>query len=106
MKPIFTPTFATLALVAYSSLHAAAPQINADLLNEFQLRNLGPALSPGRVADIAVDPRNGSVWYIATASSGLWKTRNRGETWEAVFDNGGADLLGCGSVDPQPFANK
>ena len=72
-----------------------APRLNAELLRGLPLRNIGPALEPGRIADIAVDPRNRSVWYVATASSGLWKTRNRGESWEPIFDDGGSYSLGC-----------
>src|SRR6185295_9481594 len=42
------------------------------------LRNITSTLSSGRIADIAVDPRNRSVWYVASASGGVWKTTNRG----------------------------
>lgn len=65
------------------------------------MRSLGPAATPGRIADIAIDPRNRSVWYVATASGGLWKTLNRGNTWKPVFDDGGSYSLGCVTLDPQ-----
>jgi photosystem II stability/assembly factor-like uncharacterized protein len=61
---------------------------------------LGPTLKPGRVADIAVDPRNRSIWYLANASGGLWKTTNRGNDWEPIFDEGGSYSLGCVTIDP------
>ncbi len=65
-----------------------------------ELRGLGPSLTTGRVADIAVDPRDPSVWYVAAASGGLWKTVNRGNTWTPVFDRYGSYSLGCVTVDP------
>ncbi|MHC4426549.1 MAG: WD40/YVTN/BNR-like repeat-containing protein [Planctomycetota bacterium] len=60
---------------------------------------MGPTLKPGRVADIAVDPRNRSLWYLANASGGLWKTTNRGNNWEPIFDEGGSYSLGCVTID-------
>ena len=55
---------------------------------------------PGRVADIAVDPRNRSIWYLAVASGGLWKSTNRGNDWQPIFDEGGSYSLGCVTIDP------
>jgi photosystem II stability/assembly factor-like uncharacterized protein len=66
-----------------------------------ELRNLCPAVTPARVQDIAVDPHNRSVWYIASAASGLWKTSNRGINWKPVFDEYGSYSLGCVVVDPK-----
>ena len=48
-----------------------ADRLTAEFVGEVRLRSLGPTLKPGRVADITVDPRNRSVWYLANASSGL-----------------------------------
>ena len=39
-----------------------------------KLRNIGPALMAGRISDIAVDPSDRSVWYVAVGSGGVWKT--------------------------------
>lgn len=73
--------------------------LNSEFFGELQLRSLGPTLKPGRVADIAVDPRNRSIWYLANASGGLWKTANRGNDWEPIFDEGGSYSLGCVTID-------
>jgi photosystem II stability/assembly factor-like uncharacterized protein len=103
MKRTIPPALIALSLLILNPVHsesAEAPKLNAELLRGLPLRNIGPALEPGRIADIAVDPRNRSVWYVATASSGLWKTRNRGESWEPIFDDGGSYSLGCVTLDP------
>src|SRR5262245_6989773 len=67
--------------------------LTVNRVSSLSLRSIGPALTPGRVADIAIDPRNRSVWYVATASSGLWKTQNRGTTWKPIFDDHGSYSL-------------
>jgi len=75
-------------------------QLAAEHVREVTLRSLGPTMMPGRVADLAVDPRNRSVWYLANGSSGLWKTTNRGNDWQPIFDEGGSYSLGCVTLDP------
>ncbi|MCF7974134.1 MAG: glycosyl hydrolase [Phycisphaerae bacterium] len=74
-------------------------QLTSAFVGDLTLRSLGPAIKPGRVADIAVDPRNHSLWYLASASGGLWKTTNCGIGWEPIFDEGGSYSLGCVTID-------
>ncbi len=83
---------------------AGADRMNADVFASLQVRNIGPALVTGRVQDIEIDPKNPSVWYVASAFGGLWKTSNRGITFEAIFPgSGAADAfnLCCVVVDPK-----
>jgi hypothetical protein len=56
--------------------------------------------SSGRIHDVAIDPRNRSIWYVASASGGLWKTTNRGLTFSPIFDDGPYSL-GCIAIDPR-----
>ncbi|MDX1503008.1 MAG: glycosyl hydrolase [Thermoanaerobaculia bacterium] len=64
------------------------------------LRSIGPALMGGRIADLAVDPRDPSTWYLAVGSGGVWKTGNAGITWTPVFDDQPSYSVGCVTVDP------
>jgi photosystem II stability/assembly factor-like uncharacterized protein len=73
----------------------------ADALKSIELRSIGPTLSTGRVADIAIDPKNPSVWYIASAFGGLWKTVNRGVTFTPIFDDQVSFTLCCVVIDPK-----
>ena len=41
-------------------------------LNAFKFRSIGPAFMSGRIADIAIDPKNENVWYVAVGSGGVW----------------------------------
>ena len=88
------------AAVSRDAARAQSSPLTEETTRELRLRSIGPAVTPGRVADVAVDPRNRSVWYVATASSGLWKTSNRGTTWQPIFDDGGSYSLGSVTVDP------
>ena len=76
-----------------------APAITSTSLQALSLRHIGPCLTPGRVGDIAIDPRNRGTWYVAMASGGLWKTTNRGVTWKPIFDQYGSYSIGCVSID-------
>jgi photosystem II stability/assembly factor-like uncharacterized protein len=80
---------------------AGTPPLTADLLRGIELRSIGPALTTGRIQDIEIDPRNPSVWYVASAFGGLWKTENRGVTFTPIFDSGGSFTLCCVVVDPK-----
>ena len=53
-------------------------------------RNLGGAIVSGRVSDVAIDPRNRSVWYVGVSSGNVFKTTNRGVSWEPIFDDYGS----------------
>jgi photosystem II stability/assembly factor-like uncharacterized protein len=103
-KRVFALTACLITVVIASALANGQSGTGLKLTNAWfdglQLRSIGPAYSPGRVADIAVDPRNSDIWYLATASSGLWKTENRGDTWKPIFDHGGSYSLGCVTLDP------
>ncbi|MBK7872783.1 MAG: glycosyl hydrolase [Saprospiraceae bacterium] len=69
------------------------------LFSSFRLRNIGPALMSGRIADIVKDPVNPSTWYVAVASGGVWKTTNNATTWESIFENYGSYTTGSLAID-------
>ena len=65
-----------------------------------RFRSIGPALTSGRVGDIAVHPRDAATWYVAISSGGLWKTTNAGTTWTPIFDNEGSYSVANVVIDP------
>ncbi len=69
-------------------------------LSGLKMRSIGPAFASGRIADIAVHPQNDNVWYVATGSSGVWKTKNAGTTWSSIFEGQGSYSTGCVTIDP------
>ncbi|MFQ5334540.1 MAG: glycosyl hydrolase [Flavobacteriales bacterium] len=74
--------------------------LKSSTFSGLKFRSIGPALTSGRIADIAVNPENHSEYYVATASGGVWKTVNSGVTYEPVFDNEGSYSAGCVAIDP------
>ncbi|MBB4210168.1 photosystem II stability/assembly factor-like uncharacterized protein [Rhodothalassium salexigens DSM 2132] len=65
-----------------------------------EVRNIGPALMSGRIADIAIDPQDVSTWYVAVGSGGVWKTVNNGTTWTPLFDDQPVYSIGDVTLDP------
>lgn len=78
-----------------------SPALEKVSLNGLKFRNVGPALTSGRVSDIAVNPANIKEYYVATASGGVWKTKNGGTTYEPLFDSEGSYSIGCVTLDPR-----
>ena len=92
---------AAAALLSAGLSARQQPALTTEALEAIELRSIGPAIATGRVADIEIDPKNPSVWYVATAFGGLWKTVNRGISFTSVFDDYGAFTLCCVVVDPK-----
>ncbi|MBL4657885.1 MAG: glycosyl hydrolase, partial [Flavobacteriales bacterium] len=65
-----------------------------------KFRSIGPALTSGRIGDIAVNPNKTSEYYVAVASGGVWKTTNAGNTYNPIFDGEGSYSIGCVTIDP------
>jgi photosystem II stability/assembly factor-like uncharacterized protein len=74
--------------------------LSSKTFSGLKLRGLGPALTSGRIGDIAVNPNNPSQYYLAVASGGVWKTNNSGTTWQPIFDAQGSYSIGCVTLDP------
>jgi photosystem II stability/assembly factor-like uncharacterized protein len=77
-----------------------ADAITSSLVSGLKFRNVGPAITSGRILDIAVNPSNHSEYYVASGGGGVWKTVNAGVTFEPVFENEGASSIGCIAIDP------
>ncbi len=88
--------------VKSSTADAAEPATQLqELLGALPLRNIGPALMSGRIADLAIHPDRPSTWYAAAGSGGVWKTENAGTTWRPIFDQQSSYSIGCLTLDPQ-----
>jgi photosystem II stability/assembly factor-like uncharacterized protein len=92
MKRTYVVALAALVMTAALAAgqgQSGGSQLSADTFASLPVRGIGPTFVTGRIADIALDPRNGNVWYVASAFGGLWKTVNRGVTFEEIFPRSG-----------------
>src|SRR6478672_5932500 len=86
--------------VADSSKSKKADALQSTLFSGIRFRSIGPALVSGRIVDLAVNPKNNSEYYVASANGGVWKTNNAGVTFTPLFDNEGSCSIGCVAIDP------
>jgi photosystem II stability/assembly factor-like uncharacterized protein len=89
VKTLTRVLIAACAVAAFgtAALKGQTPStgLNADTLSALTFRNLGPTLNNGRVVDVEIDPKDPNVWYVASAFGGVWKTINRGITFDPIF---------------------
>jgi photosystem II stability/assembly factor-like uncharacterized protein len=92
-----TTAILTVAAVA---LNAQPTPVNSKLLSELKFRNIGPAVTGGRIHDIEALPKDPSTMYVATASGGIWKSTNQGTTWQPIFDDQAVSTFGDLAISP------
>ena len=69
--------------------------VDAKVLDAFVARNIGPARMGGRITfAIAAVNNEPNIVYVGTASGGVWKTTDSGETWAPVFVDQGCATVG------------
>ncbi len=72
-----------------------APDVSGELFGQLALRGIGPANMSGRVVDLAVFESDPTLFYVATATGGLWKTDNNGVTFTCVFEREAVHSIGA-----------
>jgi len=77
---------------------AASPRQSSTDLASLRWRPIGPATMGGRITDFAVV--NADTFYVGVASGNLWKTTNRGTTWQSLFDDEAVNSIGDVTVAP------
>lgn len=106
MVPRFARSLSTLAvtLLALVTLPGSASSqgapISTDHLRTFEPRQIGPAVTGGRITDVESLASDPSLIYVATASGGLWKSENRGHTWTNLFDDMPVSTFGDVALAP------
>jgi photosystem II stability/assembly factor-like uncharacterized protein len=81
----------------------SAQTLEENLIKDLRWRNIGPVNMGGRISDIeALESDFTKVW-AASASGGVWKSENAGNTWEPIFDDYGSASIGDIAVfQPNP----
>ncbi|HEY9111495.1 MAG TPA: hypothetical protein VIM92_06955, partial [Rhodanobacteraceae bacterium] len=90
---------AALLLLTFAGAAPAAAKPTGPFAN-LKFRNLGPAVSGGRVSATIGIPGKPGVYYVGTAGAGLWKTTDDGLKWDNVFKHGDAASIGAVALAP------
>ena len=93
--------FTATTLTAQTPPRTDSARLTNTLASGLALRSIGPALTSGRVADIAVHPTDKRIWYVGAAAGGVWKTTNAGISFTPVFDGEGSFSIGAVTIDPR-----
>ncbi|HET7674579.1 MAG TPA: hypothetical protein VFL54_03550 [Gammaproteobacteria bacterium] len=90
----------TLGLASTAALAAGHSADSSDPLHNLKFRNIGPAISGGRVSSVAGIPGKPNTFYVGAAGGGVWKTTNGGNSWTAVFEHEPTSSIGAVAVAP------
>ncbi|NOX85423.1 MAG: glycosyl hydrolase [Chlorobi bacterium] len=102
MLMIFLASFTTVEAKKKKE-ETKSDTLKSSTFSGLKWRSIGPAFTSGRIADFAVNPENPAIYFVATASGGVWKTINDGITFKSVFDNHGAYSIGAIAMDPNNY---
>ena len=67
-------------------------------LKTMSARSVGPANMGGRISDIAVVEQKPATIFLATGTGGLFKSKNAGTTWSAIFEKEAVASIGAVAV--------
>ncbi|MDW7761748.1 MAG: hypothetical protein SCM96_14075 [Acidobacteriota bacterium] len=71
----------------------------ASPFKDLQWQFLGPKNISGRMTDVAVSPDR-DFFVVASASGGVWKTTNGGESWTPIFEKELSTSIGAVAIAP------
>ncbi len=77
-----------------------APDSETEIFHNLRFRNLGPAISGGRVTSVVGVPGDPDLYYAGGAAGGVFKSTNGGITWKAVFEHEGTASIGSIALAP------
>jgi photosystem II stability/assembly factor-like uncharacterized protein len=83
---IIVALVAIAAIALAARLAAQTSTVRASDLAGLRLRNIGPANMSGRFVDMDVVESDPTTMYVASATGGVFRTRDNGITWEPVFE--------------------
>lgn len=100
---IFCTILLAALCISVGSVSPASAQDNTEvpaLYQNLDFRSIGPAVTGGRIHDIEALENDPSTLYVASASGGLWKTVNKGTTWEPIFEDQPVSTFGDIAIAP------
>src|ERR1700731_4545518 len=101
-SPVASPASTTPPLSAsVAPVPSSGPPALTDVLfKNLKARAIGPAVMGGRVSDIAIDPRNPFVFYVALGHGGIFKSGDNGVSFDLIFDKKPVLSIGAVAIAP------
>ncbi len=96
------PCTLVLAWLPAAAIAQAADieHLQRNVFAQLPWHELGPVAFGGRIVDLAVHPQNPSIWWVAAASGGLWKTTDNGIAFTPQFQDAYSISIGDIAVAP------
>ncbi len=92
---------ASVAFILALNVFAQDVTLDSNTLSGLPIREIGPAVTGGRIADItAVHEGPRLTIYIGSAGGGVWKSVDGGITFKPIFDKQPSLSIGSIAVDP------
>jgi len=85
-------------LLCASAAFAQSPQIGSVQLNQLRYRYIGPV--GNRVIAAAGIPGDPNIYYVGSASGGIFKTTDGGIHWDPIFDEQTVSSVGSLAIAP------
>ncbi|MFC1529778.1 WD40/YVTN/BNR-like repeat-containing protein [Gemmatimonadota bacterium] len=86
------------SVIPFQSL--SAQQVPQSILDGISYREIGPTRQSGRFVDFAVPLQDKNTFYAASASGGLWKTVNGGQSFTSLLDD--YEIISIGDITVAP----
>lgn len=94
---IKTTVFSAILLLLLGQVGLA--KADPDLFSGLRARSIGPANMSGRIGAIDAVASDPNIIYVGTATGGLWKSVNRGLTWEPIMDDQPVSSIGAVAIN-------
>jgi len=100
LTPLVCGIFLMLCSMFAAPGYAQERPISTEAMKGLTFREIGPAVTGGRIHDVEALPSDPGTIYAASASGGLWKTTNKGTTWESIFEDQPVSTFGDVALAP------
>lgn len=85
---------ALLPIICAISIFSLAQKLSLEKFKNWKPRCIGPSGMSGRIVAIDAVVDNPNIIYLGSASGGVWKTENSGNSWTPVFDEQSIQNIG------------